>query len=99
MSSTIDAYLKALLALSGNPLLAEARKAIADKDLSKLAMQGMSREFARGGLEEIVSVILDVIARDPGSDDNRDAGTATFKNEGVLGKKDLGRGKPICIRS
>jgi hypothetical protein len=71
MSSPVDTYLNALLALSGNALLAGARsnllRSISDDDLSQLLSQGMGREFASGGMEEIVLLMLDVIARDPGT--------------------------------
>ena len=67
--TTVDAYLKALLTLSGNEQLADARRAllksINDNDLAEIVKKGMGREFARGGLEDIASVILDVVARDP----------------------------------
>ncbi|KAI4931030.1 uncharacterized protein J4E92_004864 [Alternaria infectoria] len=85
--STVDSYLKALLALSGNEQLATPRQhllqGINDDDLSELLKKVMGREFARGGLEDIVSVILDVIARDPASV-NGDGGcvaTASVKSE------------------
>jgi len=68
---TIDSYLKALLALSGNEQLATPRQhllqGINDDDLSELLKKAVGREFARGGLEDIVSVNLDVIACDPDS--------------------------------
>ena len=69
--STVDSYLKALLALSGNEQLTTPRQhllqGINDEDLSELLKKAVGRDFARGGLEDIVSVILDVIARDPAS--------------------------------
>ncbi|KAI4698343.1 uncharacterized protein J4E84_001479 [Alternaria hordeiaustralica] len=61
----------ALLALSGNDQLATPRQhllqGINDDDLSELLKKVVGREFARGGLEDIISVILDVIAKDPAS--------------------------------
>ncbi|KAI4661508.1 uncharacterized protein J4E88_010956 [Alternaria novae-zelandiae] len=69
--ATIDAYLKALLTLSGNEQLATARQnllqGLTDDDLSDLLKKAVGREFARGSLENIISLILDVIARNPGS--------------------------------
>lgn len=74
--STIDAYLKALLTLSGNEQLATARQnllqGLTDDDLSELLKKAVGREFARGGLENIISLILDVIARDPASNNGDD---------------------------
>jgi len=74
--STIDAYLKALLTLSGNEQLATARQnllqGLTDDDLSELLKKAVGREFARGGLEDIISLILDVIARDPASNNGDD---------------------------
>ncbi|KAH6858837.1 hypothetical protein BKA58DRAFT_49146 [Alternaria rosae] len=79
--STVDSYLKALLALSGNEQLVTPRQhllqGIDDDDLSELLKKAVGREFARGGLEDIVTVILDVIARDHA--------TASVKNEQVQG--------------
>ena len=81
--STIDAYLKALLTLSGNEQLATARQnllqGLTDDNLLELLKKAAKREFARGGLEEIISVILDVIARDPASvnDDGTSVSHAT----------------------
>ena len=79
--STVDSYLKALLALSGNEQLATPRQhplqGIDDDDLSELLKKAVGREFARGGLEDIVTVILDVIAGDHA--------TASVKNEQVQG--------------
>ncbi|KAI4656300.1 hypothetical protein J4E93_001019 [Alternaria ventricosa] len=69
--ATIDAYLKALLTLSGNEQLATARQnllqGLTDDDLSELLQKVVGRDFARGGLENIISFILDVIAGDPAS--------------------------------
>lgn len=79
--STVDSYLKALLALTGNEQLATPRQhllqGIGDDDLSELLKKAVGTEFARGGLEDIVTVILDVIARDHA--------TASVKNEQVQG--------------
>ncbi|KAI4943392.1 hypothetical protein J4E91_009301 [Alternaria rosae] len=79
--STVDSYLKALLALSGNEQLATPRQhllqGIDDDNLSELLKKAVGREFARGGLEDIVTVILDVITRDHA--------TASVKNEQVQG--------------
>jgi len=91
--STIDSYLKALLALSGNEQLATPRQhllqGINDDDLSELLKRVVGRQFARGGLEDIVSIILDVIARDPASvsGDGSSAAhaTASVKIEQVQG--------------
>jgi hypothetical protein len=41
----------------------------------------MRREFARGGLEEIVFVLLDVIVRDPGPGSNRNTKAVVIKIE------------------
>lgn len=87
--STADSHLKALLALSGNDQLASTRRhlirCIGDDDLLDILKKGVGREFARGGLEDIVSVLLDVIARDPASVNGDSAGvahaTSSFKNE------------------
>jgi hypothetical protein len=67
--STVKPYLKALLALSGDEQLATPRlhllQSINDDDLSELLKRAMERDFARGAMEDIILVILDVIARDP----------------------------------
>jgi hypothetical protein len=91
MSSTVvDSYLNALLALSGNTLLADARKMLlerlSDNDLSELVVRGMGREFARGGLEEIASLVLDVIARDPNSN-GKDGSNAVGETRGIKAKE------------
>jgi hypothetical protein len=69
MSATADFYLNALLALSGNAPLAAARRTLlrsmSDDDLSHLLSRGMGCEFARGAMEGIVLLMLDIIARDP----------------------------------
>jgi len=81
--STIDAYLKALLTLSGNEQLATARQnllqGLTDDDLSELLKKAVGREFTRGGLENIISLILDVTARDqaPVNDDGTSVSHAT----------------------
>jgi hypothetical protein len=71
MSAKADSLLNALLELSDNAPLAAARRtllrSISDDDLSQLLWRGMGREFARGGMEEIFLLMLDVIARDPGT--------------------------------
>ena len=97
MSSTADTYLKALLGLSGTALLAGARRnlvqSMSDKDLAEMVAHGMSREFARGGLEEIASLMLDVIARDPGSNGVSGISAAVVKDEGALRRSEPAQGK------
>ncbi|KAI4917687.1 hypothetical protein J4E85_009779 [Alternaria conjuncta] len=90
--STADSHLKALLALSGNDQLASTRRhlirCIGDDDLLDILKKGVGREFARGGLEDIVSVLLDVIARDPASverSDTTESPAASFKDEDTRG--------------
>ena len=69
MSSPVNSYLKALLALSEDKTLESSRRSLlqslSDADLQKVVQHGVGREFARGALEEIAVTILDVIARDP----------------------------------
>jgi len=66
MSSTAESYFTALIALSGNPALTEARKAllgsIQDADLERLVKHGIAREFNRKDSEAIALTILDVVA-------------------------------------
>ncbi|KAI4648367.1 uncharacterized protein J4E79_009989 [Alternaria viburni] len=92
---TVDSYLKALLALSGNEQLATPRQhllqGINDEDLSELLKKAVAREFARGGLEDIVSVILDVIARDPDSV-NGDGSSVARATASVKIEQDQGNG-------
>ena len=56
--STIDSYLKALLALSGGEQLVSPRRALLqslnDEDLAGIVTKAIGREFARGDLEDIV---------------------------------------------
>ncbi|KAH9871626.1 hypothetical protein J1614_005881 [Plenodomus biglobosus] len=67
MNSTSESCLQALLALSGNPLLANVRQNliqdISDRDLSEVIMQGAWQEFSRQGLEQIAIKLLDMINR------------------------------------
>ena len=69
--STIDSYLKALLALSGGEQLVSPRRALLqslnDEDLAELVTKVVGREFARYDLEDIASVLLDVVVKDPAS--------------------------------
>ncbi|CAN9233266.1 unnamed protein product [Alternaria alternata] len=69
--STIDSYLKALLALSGDEQLVSPRRALLqslnDEDLAELVTKVVGREFARYDLEDIASVLLDVVVKDPAS--------------------------------
>ncbi|KAI4703756.1 hypothetical protein J4E89_009725 [Alternaria sp. Ai002NY15] len=105
--ATIDAYLKDLLTLSGNEQLATPRQhllqGINDDDLSELLKKAVGREFARGGLEDIVSVILDVIARDPVSVNGDGTGavphTSLKSEQGQRSKThQQGESKLHCIR-
>jgi hypothetical protein len=74
--STVKFYLNALLALSADEQLAVPRRhllqSINDDDLSELLKRLMGRDFARGAVEDIVLVILDIIARDPNSINDQD---------------------------
>ena len=90
--STVDSHLKALLALSGNEQLAGTRRhlirGISDDELLEILKKGIGREFARGGLEDIVSVLLDVIARDSASVERSEttgSPAASFKDEDARG--------------
>ncbi|RMZ71483.1 hypothetical protein GMOD_00006601 [Pyrenophora seminiperda CCB06] len=69
MSSTVNSYLKALLALSEDKTLESSRRSLlqslSDADLQRVVQHGVGREFARGALEDIAVAILDVIVRDP----------------------------------
>ncbi|KAG9192989.1 hypothetical protein G6011_11723 [Alternaria panax] len=75
--STIDSYIKALLTLSGDEQLVGARHALPqslnDEGLADLVEKVVGREFVRAGMEDIASVVLDTIARDPTSGDIRAA--------------------------
>ncbi|KAF7681058.1 hypothetical protein GT037_000034 [Alternaria burnsii] len=76
--STIDSYLEALIALSGDEQLVSPRRALLqslnDEDLAGLVKKAVGREFARGDLEDIASVLLDIIVKDPASVYSHDAG-------------------------
>jgi hypothetical protein len=67
--STIDSYLKALLALSGDEQLVSPRHALLqslnDADLAGFVKKIVGREFARSDLEDIASVLLDTIVKSP----------------------------------
>ncbi|CAN9159989.1 unnamed protein product [Alternaria alternata] len=70
--STIDSYLKALLALSGGEQLVSPRRALLqslnDEDLAGLVTKAIGREFARGDLEDIVKDPALVYSYDAGED-------------------------------
>jgi len=65
MSSTVNGYMQALLALTGNSDLEQARnmllRSMSDQDLVKLVIQVVSQNFPRDGLEEIALRITDII--------------------------------------
>lgn len=67
MSSTAQNYFKALLALSGDPASADARKGllvnIRDQDLVDVIKHGLT-EIPRAGLEEVAANLLDILVRE-----------------------------------
>ncbi|CAI9633200.1 unnamed protein product [Alternaria burnsii] len=76
--STIYSYLEALIALSGDEQLVSPRRALLqslnDEDLAGLVKKAVGREFTRDDLEDIASVLLDIIVKDPASVYSHDAG-------------------------
>ena len=104
---TTDVHLKALLWYSGNAQLASTRRhlirGLHDDELREVVDKAISREFARGALEEIAMTILDVTARDPVTVDGDGTGAAhrtSLKNErGQGGNAQLqGESYPHSIR-
>jgi len=84
MSSTVNGYMQALLALTGNSDLEQARnmllRSMSDQDLVKLVIQVVSQNFPRDGLEEIALRITDIIKRG-GTILDQHAGNADPVNE------------------
>ena len=69
--STVTSYFEVLLALSGDEQLVRLRRALLqslnDEHLAELVTKAVGREFARGDLEDMASVLLDIIVKDPAS--------------------------------
>ncbi|KAI8937355.1 hypothetical protein NX059_006561 [Plenodomus lindquistii] len=67
MTTTAESYLQALLALSGKPHLASARKNLlrgdSNRDLLELIVQGTGDLFPRNDLEELALKMLDMMTR------------------------------------
>jgi hypothetical protein len=87
MSSAAESCFKALLALSGNPAVAEMRKAllanIRDGDLERLVKHAIAREFGRKDSETIVLTILDIVAAETrAAETGRAQAETTIKSEG-----------------
>jgi len=90
--TTAESYLKALLALSGDEQLAVPHRhllnTMRDGDVAELLTKIVQREFARGGLDDIVEFILNVIARDPAfveHSDTTEARATSSKGEEARG--------------
>ncbi|KAF2852247.1 hypothetical protein T440DRAFT_526784 [Plenodomus tracheiphilus IPT5] len=89
MSTKAESYLQALLALSGKPDLANARKNllrdVGNRDLLDNIIQGTQRAFPREELEEVAVKMLDNIERrgfTAGQQDDRTASCQDRKHKG-----------------
>jgi hypothetical protein len=71
--ATAESYFRALLALSGNALLKDARTSllasITDTDLEQVAKHAMAHPFSRPDSEAILSTVLDLIAKENSKSD------------------------------
>jgi hypothetical protein len=71
--ATAESYFKALLTLSGNALLKDARTnlfaSITDGDLEQVAKRAMAHLFSRPDSEAILSTVLELIVKENSKSD------------------------------